>query len=646
MDKTGIYVVSHKPLDESGSGVDNPTFDAIDDKHQEVHFNKETPHYHSDKPYRGMGKDELLTHSSKGIWKTLRYIGMIIVFLVWFGLIITVIALVLVYPRCREPANQVWWQKKTAYRVYVRSFKDSGSDGIGDLNGIFNSLNYLKSLGVGILSLSPIYQQANKNSDYHIINHKEINPEYGTMDDFKALVNATHERGMYLIMDFIPGFTSIEHPWFDASKDSSRNNSKRNFYLWADGAAPGLPPSNWKSIYDGSAWTFDNTTNKYYLHQREVDQPDLNLRSNEVKEEMERILKFWLDLGVDGFYVRESAMLIEDYDLRDEHPSNTSTTTDPDAYDYYDHKYTYGRPENFDYLSRWRYVLNMHGNATGREMLLFADVMGDLNMNMAYYGMNNRDGVNFPLNRPFQQVTKSSDAKSIYTLLRNWLDSLPAGRWSNWLGGDENVPRFSKSRAELNRPLLFLTMLLPGTPMVYYGDEIGMVDSRNLSSNAWSRDQPMRAPMQWDNSSNAGFCNQSCIPWLPVNSGYENNTVQALALDGKSIFNLFKNLTTLREKASFQFGYHQLLPQGDGIIAFVRYFDGKTGYIVAVNVANKTASYDFSGTHESLPELVSVVLTTNTAGTYSVGDELSPSGITLLPYEGIVGSWKYVAKEL
>ncbi|ESO92028.1 hypothetical protein LOTGIDRAFT_93125, partial [Lottia gigantea] len=506
----------------------------------------------------------------------------------------------------RKPESQLWWQHKTTYRIYVRSFQDSGDDGVGDLKGITQRLGYLKDLGVGALSLSPIYKQASgKDSDFDIIDHKAINPEYGTMQDFQELVNMTKKHGMYLLMDFVPGFTSDEHEWFVMSKNSSdRTNKMRNFYVWEDGN--GGPPSNWVSIYNGSAWKLDDGRGQYYLHQREESQPDLNLRSYAVNKELTNIMKYWLDLGVDGFYIRDSGWLLEDYDLRDEPKSNSTISASPNDYDYYDHIYTYARPENNDLFARWRHFMDGYGNKTGSYKLLFADVNGDIETNMDYYGMYNRDGVDFPLNKHFQMIQNGTDIQTIYSRIKSWIDHIPSGRWSNWMEGDENTGRMANRRPKLNRPMLFLTMLLPGTPFVYYGDELEMTNSQDSPTNGWSRNQVMRAPMQWNNSSSAGFCQNCSSTWKPINTDAANNSVMVLSKDPNSMLTLFKNLTSIRNKPSFKHGDFKLFRLSGSIISFIKEFDGETGYLIAVNVGSSSSTIDLSGKHDTLPETTTV----------------------------------------
>ncbi|XP_076437122.1 alpha-glucosidase-like isoform X2 [Babylonia areolata] len=603
-----------------------------------------------DRPYRGMGKEDLLRHSGKPFWRRLRYICMSVVMVGWLALIITVVALVLIYPRCRSAPDQRWWKTAVVYRIYVRSFQDHDGDGIGDLDGIRTQLGYLKDIGVTTISLSPIYRTSpGSDSDTEVVNHTDIAPEYGTLFKFIRLVNSSHAHGIRVLMDFIPNHTGLDHPWFLESRNGT-TNLKRNFYVWESGAGDNKlrKPNNWRSVYNESAWSIVFERDQYYLHQFQRSQPDLNLRSSEVKEQLQNVLKYWLDLGVDGFYIRDSGYLFEDYDIRDS--ALLTNESDSDSYDSYNHTYTYGRNEIHDVFARWRAFLDDYGNKTGRYKLLYADRSGAVQDIMQYYGHFNRDGVNFPLNTFCLHVDQSTRGQGVANVVRQWINSMPSDRWANWLGGTDSSPRLIDRLGEKAiRPFLTLIMLLPGTPVVYYGDEIGMsglpvaeeVDGgqRNLS---------MRSPMQWDNTSHAGFC--SCtkdLPWMTVNPRYSAVNVENQRADSHSLFYLFTNLTALRAQYnSFHYGDYNEAVVDDDVFSFVRDFDGEKGFLVALNFANTTVWKNYGGTYNTIPGEASVALRTGSDVKYNKGDKVSTSGLELGPHQGVVLSWDYVAKEL
>ncbi|KAK7092497.1 hypothetical protein V1264_008234 [Littorina saxatilis] len=609
----------------------------------------------NDQPYRGMGKEDLLRHSGKPFWRRLRYICMSVVMVGWLALIITVVALVLVYPRCRTPPHQSWWKKAVVYRIYVRSFQDHDGDGIGDLEGIKSQLRYLNEIGINTISLSPIYPTSpNSNSDTEIIDHVNIAQEYGNIAQFVSLVNASHAWGINVVMDFIPNHTGLDHPWFKESRNSTphKPNIKRNYYVWEDGLGSNSlkPPNNWRSVYNEEAWTFDFTRNKYYLHQFAKTQPDLNLRSSEVKDDLKDILKFWMSLGVDGFYIRDSGFLFEDYDIRNS--ELLSNESDPSLYSSYDHTYTYGRSDIHDMFARWRAFLDEYGNLTGRYRLLYADRTGEIENIMDYYGHFNRDGVNFPLNSFCLELDESTNGQRAASMVRQWINSMPPARWANWLGGTDKSKRMADRLGdELIRPFLTLIMLLPGTPVLYYGDEIGMRGiyvANDTEEDMGQFNLSMRSPMQWDNTSHAGFCKcTKGTPWMLPNTQYMTVNVESQRADSRSVFQLFTNLTSLRtDYSSFHFGDYNEAVVDDDVFSFVRDFDGQKGFLVALNFANTSATRSYHGTYYTIPSEATVALRTGSDVPYTKGDKVSTSGVYLGPHQGVVLSWDYVAKEL
>ena len=242
-----------------------------------------------------------------------------------------------------------WWKNAVIYQVYPLSFKDSDGDGFGDLKGIAEKMDYLVELGVHALGLSPIYQSpmADAAAGYDISNHTAIDKKFGTMEDFEDFLKGAHEKGFKIIVEFVPNHSSNEHPWFEGSK-KSKDNKFRNYYIWRDGAgaAKDQPPNNWISVFGGSAWTYDNTTKQYYLHQFHKEQPDLNLRNDEVKEELKKVLRFWLDKGVDGFRVNAAQFLLESDSFENETERSNYNASDL-AYDMLDHTLTYGKKVKF-----------------------------------------------------------------------------------------------------------------------------------------------------------------------------------------------------------------------------------------------------------------------------------------------------------
>lgn len=243
-----------------------------------------------------------------------------------------------------DTIDENWWKNAVIYQVYPLSFKDSNDTGYGDLKGIAEKMDYFTELGVNALGLSPIYQSPMADGGYDISNYTAIDKTFGTMEEFEEFLKESHEKGFKIIMEFVPNHSSNKHPWFEESK-KSKDNKFRDYYIWRDGTgvAKNQTPNNWISVFGGSAWTYDDTTDQYYLHQFHKEQPDLNLRNDEVKHELKKVLKFWLDKGVDGFRVNAAQFLLEDESFNDEpENSNYNNMSDP-TYDMLDHTLTYGK---------------------------------------------------------------------------------------------------------------------------------------------------------------------------------------------------------------------------------------------------------------------------------------------------------------
>lgn len=587
-------------------------------------------------PFRGMGKEELLQHSSKPFWRRLRMICISIILLGWLALIITVVALVLIYPKCKSPDSRSWWQNEVIYRIYVRSYKDSNGDGVGDLDGVVSKLDYIKDLGVGVISLSPDYEDDGSNGDFHIKNHMKIGGSVGGDDALQRLITQAHGKGLKVILDFVPSHTSDQSDWFKWSQGARfRNDTYRNFYVWTN------TPTNWKSMYGGGAWnTSSERSGEYYLHQFLHNQPDLNLRSPQVKEKLNEVLTHWLNKSVDGFYIRNSAYLFTDYDLRDE-PKVPSAVRD--EYGDYNHIYTKNLPEIYDMFARWRTTTDAY---TDNYRVLMADpdpMSSNLEM-MKYYGHFQRDGVQLPVKR--RQFPTDCDGRCIKEYVNGWMDNLPSGRWPTWSLGDEMTKRFATNHSEsFIRCFAMLSMTLPGTPVLYYGDEINMVDLSISPPSSTSRQQPMRGLMQWDNTPNGGFTNGTS-PWISVGADYQTNNVKNQSAKGDSLMSFFKNLTTLRSDDTFRIGDYYPTVVDDDVFSFVREFDGKKGYLVAINFAKKAQLRDYAKAHSTIQSKASFQLTTGGSESFDADTDVDTSSLTLGPLQGVVVSWDYVAKEL
>lgn len=441
-----------------------------------------------------------------------------------------------------QPA--VWWQYGVLYEVYPRSFQDANGDGIGDLPGILARLDYLAGLGIKGVWIAPFYPSPMADFGYDIANYCDVDPIFGTLADFDRLLTAIHERGLKLILDFVPNHTSDQHPWFLESR-SSLTNPKRNWYLWRDPAKDGGPPNNWLSNFGGSGWTRDGS--QYYYHSFLKQQPDVNWRNPELRAAMFHALRFWLERGVDGFRVDVMWMMIKDDQYRD-NPINPKSTPESPASVRLLPVYNTNRPEVHTIVAEMRAVLDSF-----EESLLIGEIYLPFDQLATYYGQD-LDGAQLPFN--FHLMLSPWNADAIANVIREYEASLPAGAWPNWVIGNHDQPRIA-TRIELGQARIaaMLLLTLRGTPTMYYGEEIGMTNvaipaeevqdpaEKNEPGKGQGRD-PERTPMQWDRSPRAGFTTGT--PWLRVSADHANVNVASLSEKEDSMLSLYRALLALR----------------------------------------------------------------------------------------------------
>ena len=478
----------------------------------------------------------------------------------------------------------MWWQKDILYQIYPRSFKDSNGDGIGDLPGILEKLDYLKDLGITGVWISPFYPSPMADFGYDVSDYTGIHPLFGTMDDFDRLLSEIHKRDLKLILDFVPNHSSDQHPWFKESR-SSRENSKRDWYIWKDPGPDGAPPNNWGSAFGGSGWEYDKKTGQYYYHAFLKEQPDLNWRNPEVQEAMFNEMRFWLDKGVDGFRVDVMWHMIKDEQFRD-NPPNPNYTEDKSPYDKLLQAFNTDQFEVHDIVSKMRAVMDEY-----EERVMIGEIYLPIDKLVVYYGLDN-EGAHLPFN--FQLVMTKWEARKIEAAVNEYEGALPPYGWPNWvLGNHDNsriATRIGKEQA-MNAAILLLT--LRGTPTMYYGDEIGMQDvkipagqvqdpqEKNIPGKGLGRD-PERTPMQWDASENAGFT--SGEPWLPVMDNYREINVEEEEKDEESMLQLYKRLIKLRvSEPALQIGKYIPVPAEGNMLSYIREYSGKR-FIIALNL--------------------------------------------------------------
>ncbi|WP_157449944.1 alpha-amylase family glycosyl hydrolase [Bradyrhizobium sp. ARR65] len=477
--------------------------------------------------------------------------------------------------------DTLWWQRGIFYQVYPRSFQDSNRDGIGDLPGIIRRLPYLNSLGVDAVWLSPIFLSPMADFGYDISDYTAIDPLFGTMADFDALLAAVHANGLKLILDLVPNHTSDQHPWFVESR-SSRNNPKRDWYLWRDGRPGGQPPNNWLSDFGGSAWQYDVATGQYYHHAFLAQQPDLNWRNPAVRKAIYDVMRFWLRKGVDGFRVDVIWHLIKDAEFRD-NPPNANFREGQPPHQRFLPLFSTDRPEVHEVIAEMRRVTDEFD-----ARVLIGEIYLPIERLVAYYGKDLL-GAHLPFN--FTLLSATWNARSIETLIAEYERALPVGAWPNWVLSNHDRPRVaSRVGTDQARIAAMLLLTLRGTPTLYYGDEIGMHQvaiapeqvrdpfEKNVPGLGVGRDG-CRTPMQWEATTNAGF--STALPWLPLADDFIHENVANLDADPRSILSLYKALIRLRrERPPLVIGSYAPIAAHDDLLIYRRHREGASLTVV------------------------------------------------------------------
>jgi len=438
-----------------------------------------------------------------------------------------------------------WWQRAIIYEIYPRSFQDSNDDGIGDLNGILRRLDYLVQLGIDAIWITPVYPSPMADFGYDVADYCGIDPIFGTMWDFDRLLSECRQRGLKVILDFVPNHTSDQHPWFLESR-SSRQSAKRDWYLWRD------QPNNWLSQFGGSAWEFDQISGQYYCHSFLKEQPDLNWRNPAVKAAMFNVLRFWLDRGVDGFRVDVMWLMIKDDQFHDNPPS-PGYLLGQSSNQRLLSVFNSDRPEVHAVVAEMRAVLDEYN-----DRVLIGEIYLPVQRLMTYYGSATLQGANLPFNFLLLQCAWSAEA--VRAIISEYMAALPPGAWPNWvLGNHDNARIATKIGIRQASIAAMLLLTLPGTLTMYYGDEIAMTNvairpedvkdpaEKNQPGIGMGRD-PERTPMQWDSSPGAGFT--AAIPWLPLAPDFVRDNVVAFLTDHTSLLHLYRKLIALRRSLS------------------------------------------------------------------------------------------------
>jgi alpha-glucosidase len=478
-----------------------------------------------------------------------------------------------------------WWQRGVVYQIYPRSFRDSNGDGTGDLRGIISRLDYLTWLAVDALWVSPVYPSPMTDFGYDVSDYCDIDPLFGTLDDMDALIAAAHERGLKLILDYVPNHTSDHHPWFVESR-RDRNSPRRDWYIWRDAGPGGKPPNNWLSNFGGPGWTWDETTGQYYYHSFLPTQPDLNWRNPEVRAAMFNVLRFWLRRGVDGFRVDVMWMMIKDDQFRND-PPNPDYRPGSAAHDKLIPLYSADRSEVQDVVAAMRAVLDEFD-----DRVLIGELYLPIERLVAYYGQNGR-GAHLPFN--FQLLLMQDwNAQAIADIVTRYEAALPSCGWPNWVLGNHDRPRIATRVGTAQaRVAALLLLTLRGTPTIYMGDELGMVDTPLLEAEiqdpAEKRDpgkglgrDPQRTPFPWQPGLGAGFTTGK--PWLRIGLEMPLSEQQD---DPMSMVSLYRAMLRLRRRnTAFTAGAISHVAADGPVLAFRRSEDDGATFAVLANTGH------------------------------------------------------------
>lgn len=514
--------------------------------------------------------------------------------------------------------NFLWWRDGIIYQIYPRSFYDSTGSGIGDLRGIMQRLDYLEELGIDAIWLSPINPSPDRDFGYDVSDYLSIDPKFGRIEDFEELVKQAGIKGIHIVMDLVLNHTSDQHPWFQESR-SSRENPKRDWYIWKEGKRKGQPPNNWLSVFGGSAWKWDENTGQYYLHMFYPEQPDLNWRNPEVRKHLLEVFRFWLEKGVKGFRLDVFNLYFKDDKFRDNPVRPFHVRPDQRQA----MKYNSDLPEMMDVLADIRAILDQYESAyaVGETFLSTpektAGYCGEHALHQAFL---------------FDFLECPWNAQRFSRVVEQWEEAIGMDRWPNYVLNNHDVKRSASryGQGENDERLKIaaaMLLTLRGTPFLYYGEEIGMREVKLKKSQIldpvglrfWPFYQGRdgcRTPMQWDLTANAGFT--SGRTWLPLHPDWQERNVEKQVKDSGSLLNFYKELIALRraEEVLVKGEIHLLYDAPRNVLAYERVYLNKKAWIYLnfsdkpqwIGIPDATIRKVFSsqrgnhdeGTHDSL----------------------------------------------
>jgi alpha-glucosidase len=541
-------------------------------------------------------------------------------------------------------SNNEWWRGGVVYQIYPRSFQDSNADGIGDLKGITDRLDYVAKLGVDAVWLSPFFKSPMKDFGYDVSDYCDVDPMFGTLGDFKALLKRAHDLGLKIIIDQVLSHSADQHPWFVESR-SSRDNAKADWYVWADAKPDGTVPNNWLSIFGGSAWQWDTRRKQYYLHNFLTSQPDLNFHCPAVQDAILATVKFWLDIGVDGYRLDTANFYVHDALLRDNPPRGEPTGEDPavssvNPYAWQWHKHDKSQPENIAFLKKLRSLLNQYPDTT------MVGEIGD-DDGLARLAEYTSGGDKLHMAYCFDLLGNPHDAPYLHGVMSRFNEVVGDG-WPCWALGNHDVPRVATrwGGATPDQGLLRLAaalqMSLRGSPSLYQGDELGLPEAditfeelqdpygKEMWPEFKGRDG-CRTPMPWSAAQpQAGF-STAANTWLPVAKTHLPLAVDQQQVDAGSLLNYYTQLLMWRRGVPALIkGSMQLLPTHPQVLAFVREHLGSK-VLCVFNFSAHATSFD-------LPKDFGGVVAK--LGSGLEGGRLQGNAVQLSPWGGLFASFQ------
>jgi glycosidase len=496
-----------------------------------------------------------------------------------------------------------WWQSGVIYQIYPRSFQDFNGDGIGDLKGIISRLDYLRDvLGVHAIWLSPFYPSPMADFGYDVADYCDVDPMFGNLADFDQLVSEAHQRDIHIVIDFVPNHTSNQHPWFVESRQS-KNNPKRDWYVWQDARPNGSLPNNWQSVFGGPAWELDPLTGQYYLHSFLKEQPDLNWRNPMVKQAMLNVVRFWLERGVDGFRLDVAHFIMKDPDLQDNPIDPKKAAQNVREYDRQIHLYDKGHSDVHAVFRELRSILDTYSIERPRFSIGEIHIF-DWKEWALYYGQNN-DELHMPFN--FSLLFTPWKAQAFREKIEGQENVLPTSAWPNYVLGNHDEPRLATRFGKQNaRVAAMLLLTLRGVPTIYYGEELGMEsvaippekvqDPYGIQVPGMGRD-PSRTPMQWSTAVNAGFSAPTTPElWLPLAPDYSQKNVETELQDPHSILNLYRKLLEMRSShtALNSGSFQSIDSHNPECFVYLRQHEQER-FLVALNFTDKKQSLELPG---------------------------------------------------